>query len=94
LHILLLIIIVAVFIFLFTRGRSLFQVEIKNGKIIKSQGEISIALKDDFEMAVSGVKSGKIIGEKTQRGVTLAFRGDISEMTQQRLRNIVGIYFR
>ena len=92
-HILILIVGVTLAMYLITRNYAEFVVTIENGKIIKQTGRMPSKMLSDFESALSGVKSGKVLGNKSGSGLRLSFRGDINEFTEQRLRNIVGLYY-
>ncbi|MBV1910301.1 MAG: DUF3634 family protein [Kangiellaceae bacterium] len=92
-HIIAIIIVVALALYLITGNFDEFLITIENGEIIKQKGRIAPKLLNDFKPALSGVRSGKVIGNKYERGIKLTFRGDIDEFTEQRLRNIVGLYY-
>jgi len=85
--------VVSLVLFLITREHAEFLIAIENGKIIKRKGRIPPKMLNDFENAVSGVKSGRVPGNKSGRNIKLSFKGNINEFTEQRLRNIVGLYY-
>ncbi len=92
-YIIVFLVLVIFVLYSFTSDYSEFLVTIKNGRITKHRGKIPRKMLNDFESALSGVNSGKVSGHKSGRGIKLSFKGDINEFTEQRLRNIVGLYY-
>lgn len=91
-HLIILILFVVGLFYLLSRGTSVFQLTVINGEITQSKGSISGKLLNDFESALSKSDNGKIMGKKSSQEIKLAFSGNIGDFTQQRIRNIFGVY--
>ncbi len=91
-HIIVLLVVIVGVIYLLNRSAAVFQLTVENGEITKTKGNISNKLISEFETALSKHDQGKIIGSKSLRDIRLSFSGNINEFSQQRVRNIFGIY--
>ncbi|GAB1265550.1 hypothetical protein NBRC116493_29090 [Aurantivibrio infirmus] len=91
-HIIVLLVVIVGVIYLLNRSAAVFQLTVENGEITKTKGNISNRLISEFETALSKHDQGKIIASKSSRDIRLSFSGNMNEFTQQRIRNIFGIY--
>jgi hypothetical protein len=71
----------------------LFCLSIRDGRVLVVRGRAPTGFVSDVgDIAVrDGVRDATVRAVKTERGGRLLFSGDLSEGTQQRLRNVFGI---
>jgi len=98
LHIIVITVVILLILALLLRSNRIFTVTVfvvtvQNGKIANSKGNISQTLIQDLTKTIGNVGKGEIIGHRDGKTVHLKFRGDIDDFTQQRIRNIVGLYY-
>jgi hypothetical protein len=75
------------------RQEDLFCLSIRDGRVLVVRGRAPTGFVSDVgDIAVrDGVRDATVRAVKTERGGRLLFSGDLSEGTQQRLRNVFGI---
>src|SRR5437764_4174627 len=77
-----------------TRMREIFMVSVREGRVLVVRGRVPGAMLHEISEAMSRprVRRGSIKAYKTESGTRLAFRGDIDEGRQQRMRNVFALY--
>lgn len=78
----------------FTRTSALFRLDVASGTITRIRGRVPNGLVGEFRRIVraANVRHGVIRVEKTERGGRLTTSGGIDAGTEQRLRNVFGLY--
>ena len=75
------------------RHEDLFCLSVRDGRVLVVRGRAPPGFVSDARdiAARDGVREATVRAVKTERGGRLLFSGDLSEGTQQRLRNVFGI---
>jgi hypothetical protein len=76
----------------FNRSREVFCIHVERGRVRVVRGYAPTGLLNDFGPAVRGVQQGTIKAHKAQGGARISCSGQIDRDTEQRLRNIFGLY--
>ena len=80
-----------IFYFMFHQDNLVFRLTIKDGKIVKIQGDAPLSWLDEIERNIQKVRCGHILGYREGGRVRLKFNGDIQDSIAQKLRNIFGV---
>lgn len=92
-HLIIFITIILVIIFAVI-DKPFIKVIINKGELFLKKGNVSSSLLADFSEVLKGVDNGVITAYRTEQGLQLKFKGDITPAMMQRLRNIIGIHYR
>ena len=92
-HLIIFITIILVIIFAVI-DKPFIKIIISKGELSLKKGKVTRGLLADFSEVLKGVDDGVITAYRTEQGLKLKSKGDISPAVMQRLRNIIGIHYR
>lgn len=90
--IIIVLVLVVVAVVWFDRSREIFCLRLKKGRLFLIRGTISSGLHGSLQEALDGEQKGRIRAYRTPYGAKLSVGGEIGERTEQRLRNVLGLY--